>query len=388
MNRDDESIKRDDEGSLRHWIDDELPKERRFALGTREMEPLVLDGAASAADGSAPFARTSDADLEAMPDAAFSIDESDRIEDLNGAAEELVGSTRAALVGTSLARVLAGVGPELRVARTLGRVRGVRIDRGVRLRRGDDLAPVDVFVFPCGTSTTVTVRPRPPATGDGLRQEEVAQIVHDIKNPLATMLLELFLLDDSLATTGHQALRRTVARITHNVTFLDRIVQDLLDSCALDAGHFQLHRRPTELRTLLESVIERAVPSREHGRVYLEASQAVTLDIDDLRIERVVANLLTNALKYAPETTGVVVRLDVLDDVARVCVIDSGAGIAPADKAYIFERYRRAPTARAHEGSGLGLYVSRRIVEAHGGTIDVEGVHGIGTCFFFDLPRH
>lgn len=220
----------------------------------------------------------------------------------------------------------------------------------------------------------------------GLREEDVAQIVHDLKHPLATIALEAALLDGVVAQNDHRALQRAVTRINRNVEFLDRMVHDLLDLCAIDVGHFMVHRTPTELRGLLASLMDRVVASRDAGRVVLEAPAAITLAIDDHRIERVVANLVQNALAYAPRSSRITIRLDVQDAFACVSVIDNGPGIAPHEREHIFDRYRRASTARTHDGNGLGLYVSKNIVEAHGGTIGVDSVPGAGSRFFFQLP--
>ena len=220
----------------------------------------------------------------------------------------------------------------------------------------------------------------------GLREADVAEIVHDIKNPLSTIALEMCLLGERVTAEGYADLRAAVDRVTHNVEFIDRMVQDLLDSCALAAGELVLQYRPTELRVLIEQVIDRVVPSRDRGRVVLAAPAPLTLSIDDLRIERVLANLVQNALKYAPRASGIVIRLDVLPRFARISVIDAGPGMTADEAAYIFDKYRRTSRARTREGSGLGLYISKQIIEAHGGHIGVDTVNGFGSRFFFELP--
>jgi signal transduction histidine kinase len=154
----------------------------------------------------------------------------------------------------------------------------------------------------------------------------------------------------------------------------------------MDVDRFEVHCRPTDLQQLIERVIERATATRDRARVHLDARASVVLSIDELRIERVIANLLGNALKYSPSTSDVIVRLETRHDVARVSVIDAGPGIPPEEVTQLFGKYRRAATSHGHEGSGLGLYVSKRIVEAHGGRIGVDSPHGIGSCFFFELP--
>ncbi|HUS29751.1 MAG TPA: HAMP domain-containing sensor histidine kinase [Kofleriaceae bacterium] len=219
----------------------------------------------------------------------------------------------------------------------------------------------------------------------GMRESEVVQIVHDLKNPLATVSLEMCLLQEKLANSPADVVR-AITRVMQNVVYLDRMVQDILDLAAIDTGTFRLGRRPTELRDFLEHVIERSVATRDRPRVFFDAPSTVTMSIDDLRIERVVANLLQNALKYAPRSTAVVVRLEVSAQSTCVSVIDAGPGLTSNEASYVFDKYRRGPQARTLEGSGLGLYVSRRIVEAHGGCIGVESAQNVGSRFFFELP--
>ncbi|HEY5928205.1 MAG TPA: HAMP domain-containing sensor histidine kinase [Kofleriaceae bacterium] len=215
-----------------------------------------------------------------------------------------------------------------------------------------------------------------------LLETEVAEIVHDLKNPLSAITLEAVLLEDKLARGDRTSGSRSIARINHNVAFLDRLVLDLLDVCALATGHFQLYREPTDLRTLLADVCRRLSPER----AVLDASASVTLAVDPLRIERVVANLIDNALKYSSPAASIVVRLTGYGGGACVSVIDTGPGIAASELTYIFDRYRRAASAGRKSGCGLGLYVCKRIVEAHGGQIGVESIKGAGSRFFFELP--
>jgi signal transduction histidine kinase len=233
----------------------------------------------------------------------------------------------------------------------------------------------------------VGTRVLPPVELRDIHHEDVARIVHDFKNPLATIALEADLLEQRVGSADLQDVRRAAERITRNVEFLDRMVMDLLDLCSFEAGHFDLRCAPTNLRALLEHVIERVVSSRDTGRVSLEAGEHEVVELDDLRIERVVANLIQNAMKYAPAKSRIVVRLDREPTRVRVSVLDQGSALGIAEMAYIFDAYRRVKNASQVEGSGLGLYVSKRIIEAHGGTIAVDK-SAQGTRFYFELPTY
>lgn len=239
--------------------------------------------------------------------------------------------------------------------------------------------------FAMGTREVTPLAVAAEARPSGVPHEDVARIVHDFKGPLGTISLEAELLGETLAAGLEQEAKPIIDRIMHNVDFLDRMVMDLLDRCTLDAGRFELRRVRTDLRALLQRVIERVVPSRDRERVVLEARDAVIVEVDDLRIERVVANLLHNALAYGPGDTGIVVRLDRETHAARVSVIDAGHSLA-RDLAGVFDEYHRGSPSELRHGTGLGLFLSKQIIEAHGATIGVDSMRGEGTRFYFELP--
>ena len=218
------------------------------------------------------------------------------------------------------------------------------------------------------------------------QDDELAQIVHDLKNPLSSIALEAELLDARISSSDRSDVTQAINRIRRNVTFLDRLIYDLMDVCTMSAGRFALRRTTCELGKLLTSVIDRVVPSSERHRVILDAREATELRVDELRIERVITNLLDNALRYTPPSACIVVRLTRETRVAQVSICDAGPGLSPDEIEVVFEPYRRAASSLGRSGSGLGLYVSKQIVEAHGGCIGVESVCGMGARFFFALP--
>jgi signal transduction histidine kinase len=225
-----------------------------------------------------------------------------------------------------------------------------------------------------------------PLTATKAGDDELAQLVHDLRNPLATIALEVELVSSQLGTGKRLDATSAIDRIRRNIGFLDRLIYDVIDVCTLSAGRLALRRSPCELGHLLADVIERVVPTADRSRVTLETGDAAEAMIDALRIERVIANLLDNALKYTPANGPVVVRLTREARSAQISICDAGPGLSPAEIEIVFEPYQRASTSRGRAGTGLGLYVSKQIVEAHGGSIGVESVRGVGARFFFALP--
>jgi PAS domain S-box-containing protein len=369
-------------------VESDFENTHRFALGTREISPINV--AAITDDGEPLFAHASeDLELAAMPYSLFVIGKRGRIEYVNALAEALVGYTRVELMGQMFGRIVSDVGAALEAMTALEpRVRFLPAASGscVHHRSGRDV-PASVVLCPHKDGSVIAlVTPLTAVDDHSVAEARLAEIVHDFKNPLATIALEMCLLEDKLQEQAHRDVSAVVRRVSRNVEFLDHMVQDLLDSCAIADGALALRRRPTDLMTLLKDVVERATPTRDRRRVFVEGPTGITLSIDELRIERVVANLLQNALKYTSHTSWIVVRLKACAGVALVSVIDAGAGMTPDELVYIFDKYRRTVGAGTREGNGLGLYVSKQIIEAHGGRIGVDSVRGIGSRFFFELP--
>ena len=250
--------------------------------------------------------------------------------------------------------------------------------------RDDEAEPTSPR-FALGTREVTPLVLSAEARPHGVPHEDVARIVHDFKGPLGTISLEAELLGETLAAGLVVEAKPIIDQIMHNVDFLDRLVMDLLDLCTLQAGRFELRRVRTELRALLQHVIERVVPSRDRERVVLDARETVIVEVDELRIERVVANLLHNALAYAPRNTGITVKLDREPHATRVSVIDEGHGVT-IDLASVFDAYHRGSPSESRHGTGLGLFLSKQIIEAHGATIGVDSIRGVGTRFYFELP--
>jgi signal transduction histidine kinase len=214
-----------------------------------------------------------------------------------------------------------------------------------------------------------------------LPDDDVAALAHDLKNPLTIIMLETSQIEQRLEPVP-APVQRGLERIAQNAAYIDRLVSDLLDMASHDAGKLELRVDTFDLASVLRDAVGRAVPTAERHRVRLVIRTVCQVDGDEMRIERVVSNLVANALKYSGGE--ILVQLDTRGAYASVSVIDSGPGLTSDEARTIFDRFRRGMTTSS--GHGLGLYASRRIIEAHRGRIGVASQPGRGSRFFFELP--
>jgi NtrC-family two-component system sensor histidine kinase KinB len=220
-----------------------------------------------------------------------------------------------------------------------------------------------------------------------LREEYVGLISHDLRSPLQNISLRTQLLLRTLRKKGLAEEVTTAEALLLNARRMNEMVEELLEGSRLEAGQAELHREPLELSRFLEDVIERHVPPDARARLRLEAPAPVPrVPADAPRLERVVVNLITNALKYGSPGTPVVVLLAQEGAHVRVSVRDQGPGLRPEELSHLFTKYYRTQEGRRARGVGLGLYITRLIVEAHGGHIRAESTPGLGSTFTFTLP--
>jgi signal transduction histidine kinase len=180
----------------------------------------------------------------------------------------------------------------------------------------------------------------------------------------------------------------TLAIVARQIDRLDRMIGDLLDSTRIESGRLELRPEPHDVRPIAGHVVELYRPlSSGHEIVLVEPGEAVVAECNATRLEQVITNLVSNAVKYSPDGGRVTVSAFAERSDAVVTVSDEGMGIPPQEREWIFEPFRR--TRRSRElvpGVGLGLSVARKIVAGHGGTLEVESRVGAGSTFRFRLP--
>jgi signal transduction histidine kinase len=225
---------------------------------------------------------------------------------------------------------------------------------------------------------------------DRLKDSLIASVSHELRTPLTSIrgYLELVLEEESGELTDEQ--RAHLAIVERNARRLQLVVGDLLFVAQVDAGMLAIERAPVDLVALAGDCVEAARPfALEKGvALSLSADSGPELSADAARLGQVLDNLVSNALKFTPAGGRVEVRTSASDGHAVFEVADTGSGIPAGDLKRVFERFFRTAGANAQavQGTGLGLGITKAIVEAHGGTIGVESEEGAGTTFRVELP--
>ncbi|MCY1034611.1 ATP-binding protein [Corallococcus sp. BB11-1] len=219
------------------------------------------------------------------------------------------------------------------------------------------------------------------------RDDFLAVASHELKTPLAAFRLHLERLERSLGEEALGRARSPLESAGRQVQRLHALMETLLDVSQLTTGRLALDLIDVDLTSVVGDAVARLRDEVERlgVTVTLEAGTPLVGRYDRLRIEQVMTNLLSNAARYG-QGRPIAVRVASEDGTARVIVRDEGIGISPEDRARIFERFERAVPARNYGGLGLGLWIARQVVEAHGGRISVDSAPGAGSTFMVELP--
>ncbi len=222
------------------------------------------------------------------------------------------------------------------------------------------------------------------------REEYVSLVSHDLRSPLSAVLTCLFMLKAPLEKKGLTEEGGFVARAARNVRRMAEMLDELTEATSLESQNVALERVPCDLRELVATGVD-SVDDSVARRITIETDGTPHYVVlaEAPRIERVIVNLLTNALKYSPPDAPVIARLTRKEGAVELDVVDRGIGIAPSDVRNLFDRNFRTTAGKARAtGLGLGLYIARLIVEAHGGRIDVFSEVGKGSTFRLTLPSY
>lgn len=214
-------------------------------------------------------------------------------------------------------------------------------------------------------------------------------VAHDLRNPLSALQLAVSLLRLNDAFLVDHDTRRAIERIDRQIIHMERMLGDFLDIAKIEAGQLELRIGVHDARRLVEGAVDLFdANTQEHRLDVLVPTTVVPIHCDHLRIEQVITNLVSNAIKYSPTGSTIEVVLRAGEGEIELRVADHGVGISAEDLARVFEPFRRVGLSKeVVPGVGLGLFVVRRLVEAHGGRIEVESAPGEGSTFRVFLPR-
>ncbi|NEA56439.1 HAMP domain-containing histidine kinase [Streptomyces sp. SID13666] len=219
------------------------------------------------------------------------------------------------------------------------------------------------------------------------RRAMVSDVAHELRTPLTNIRSWLEAAQDGLTPADHHLL----ALLLDEAMLLHHIIDDLRDLAAAEAGSLVLHREGLQVRQVLEQVA-----AAHHGAagpagvaLFIDAAEQLEVYADPVRLRQVISNLVSNAIRHTPKGGRVVLRSRVEGDELLMEIADSGSGIDPADLPHVFDRFWRADKSRTRQtgGSGLGLAITRKLTEAHDGTVSVTSAPGLGSVFTVRVPR-
>jgi signal transduction histidine kinase len=214
-----------------------------------------------------------------------------------------------------------------------------------------------------------------------------SMLSHDIRNPLHIIFNYADMIADEPQLSP--GVRLLLQRIKDNAASTLNLVCNFVELGRIEGGTLHLDRRPVCFPVLAQEVIGRqdALASSRGVTLRLDAEDDLPhVPADPAFMERALTNLLSNAIKFTPSGGTVVLRLRLADGWLAIAVCDTGAGIPRDELAAVFDKYKRGRDSAAVEGSGLGLFIVKSIVDAHGGTVEVESCVGVGSTFIVRLP--
>ncbi len=220
-----------------------------------------------------------------------------------------------------------------------------------------------------------------------LRDNLTHMIIHDMRTPLTIIGMALEFADQSIGSSDRKMVE-LIRTAREGAASLNGMISQLLDVSRFEAGQMPLEKTEENLAAVVGRILDSMATLTGGHRVRFDAPEPVSVLIDANIIGRVIQNLVTNALKFAPPSGEIRISVRCERDCARVSVQDDGPGIAPEYHQRIFEKFGQAGNAARKLGTGLGLTFCKLAVEAHGGRIGVESEIGKGSTFWFTLPRN
>lgn len=223
-----------------------------------------------------------------------------------------------------------------------------------------------------------------------VREQILAMVAHDLRNQLMVIGTGAAVLTQKPGSVGTDRIRKIAERIVPTIGTMRRLLDDLLDMGAIEAGKLSFTPEPVAVADILKEAFESGLPAAQESGLELKlepCDSAIRVQADLKRVMQVLSNLLGNAIKFTPRGGTITLRADPeAEMLVRFAVADTGPGISQSDLATLFKPYKKVEH-RVRTGSGLGLYIAKRIVVQHGGRLWAASELGKGSTFYFTLPR-
>lgn len=218
------------------------------------------------------------------------------------------------------------------------------------------------------------------------KEDLISFVTHELRNPLANMALCAELLEDSIKENKVEESEEYLDRTKTNIRRLTNVVSELHDATKAGSGQLKIDKQMHPFEDLVTDAIDTVSHLHSSHRIIKAGHAPMQINADRHRILQVLNNYLTNAIKYSPGADKILIKLSYDDSRVVVAVTDYGSGIPKANIPHVFNRYYRAGDSRITEGLGLGLYLSKEIITAHGGEVWMDSEENIGSTFYFSLP--
>lgn len=219
------------------------------------------------------------------------------------------------------------------------------------------------------------------------KDEFISIASHELKTPMTSVKGFLQLLERSINKNDLETAKTRVSKVINQVEKLQLLVADLLDMSKIESGKLQFNKKIFDFDTLLHHVVEIMQQTNPEIKILVKGSSVGKILADEMRIEQVMVNFISNAVKYAPDTDEIQIISEIRDGQAYFCVKDFGIGMTQEHQEKIFDKfYRVEETSERFQGLGIGLFICYEIIDRHQGKIGVHSVPGEGSEFYFYLP--
>lgn len=219
------------------------------------------------------------------------------------------------------------------------------------------------------------------------QQQFIHTIGHELKHPLSCMKAYLYYLN-KMVGSKHQDAHEYLEKMSHQIDLLTNMLHDVLDITKISSHLFTITPQPSEINAFVEKVITDLQPVYKNHHLVLQKTESCNVYLDEMRMQQVIMNLVSNAAKYSPNAHEIIIKVAAKKKRVHILVSDKGIGIPQGEIHSIFRPYfRSSTTIEEFNGLGLGLYLCAQIVEKHHGSISAQSAKGGGTTITISLPR-